>query len=143
MLRTRVKICGLTRVQDVEAACEAGADAIGLVFYPKSARLVSLEQARRLREAAPAFVSVAVLFVNAPEDQVRQVLDQVRPDVLQFHGDETPRYCESFGQRYMKAFRVGGPGLDNAEAVLDACRPYSQPPPGFSTATAPAMAEAA
>lgn len=124
MLRTRVKICGITRIQDVEAACEAGADAIGLVFYPKSSRLVSLEQARGLRDAVPAFVSVAALFVNVPEAQVRQVLEQVRPDVLQFHGDETPEYCAGFGRSYMKAFRVGGPGLDSPESVLAACRRY-------------------
>lgn len=124
MLRTRVKICGLTRIQDVEAACEAGADAIGLVFYPKSSRLVSLEQARELRQAVPAFVSVAVLFVNAPEEQVRQVIEQVQPDVLQFHGEETPEYCDSFEHRYMKAFRVGGPGQDSAQTVLAACRRY-------------------
>ncbi|TFL11315.1 phosphoribosylanthranilate isomerase [Pusillimonas caeni] len=124
MLRTRVKICGITRVQDVEAACEAGADAIGLVFYPKSSRLVSLEQARSLRCAVPAFVSVTALFVNVPEAQVRQVLEQVRPDVLQFHGDETPEYCAGFGHAYMKAFRVGGPGLEDPQSVLEACRRY-------------------
>lgn len=126
MLRTRVKVCGLTRLQDVESACKAGVDAIGLVFYPKSSRLVSLQQACALRQAVPAFVSVAVLFVNAPKEQVRQVIEQVQPDMLQFHGDETPEYCDSFGHRYMKAFRVGGPGLDNPEAVLAACRRYPQ-----------------
>jgi len=125
MLRTRVKICGITRIQDVEAACEAGADAIGLVFYPKSSRLVSLEQARSLRKAVPAFVSVTALFVNVPHEQVRQVLDTVGPDVLQFHGDETPDYCAGFDHPYMKAFRVGGPGLENPQAVLESCRRYS------------------
>lgn len=126
MLRTRVKICGITRIQDVQAACDAGADAIGLVFYPKSSRLVSVEQARRLREAVPAFVSVVTLFVNAEPQEVEQVIQQVRPDVLQFHGDETPEYCASFGRRYMKAFRVGGPGLDNPQAILESCRRYPQ-----------------
>jgi len=126
MLRTRVKICGITRVQDVESACQAGADAIGLVFYPKSSRLVSVQQARQLRQAVPAFVSVAALFVNAEPDHVRQVLDQVQPDVLQFHGDEPPEYCASFGHRYMKAFRVGGPGLENPQSILDSCRRYPQ-----------------
>src|SRR5690606_5485093 len=125
MLRTRVKICGITRVQDAVAACESGADAVGLVFYPKSSRLVSVEQARSLRQAVPAFVSVAVLFVNAPEAQVRQVLEDVRPDILQLHGDESPEYCASLGPPYLKAFRVGGPGLDRPEAVLESCRPYS------------------
>ena len=126
MLRTRVKICGVTRIQDVQAACQAGADAIGLVFYPKSSRLVSLEQARRLRESVPAFVSVAALFVNAEPNQVQQVLEEVNPDFLQFHGDESPEYCAGFGRRYLKAFRVGGAGLDNPDAVLDACRRFPQ-----------------
>lgn len=126
MLRTRVKICGITRISDVHAACEAGADAIGFVFYSKSSRLVTVEQARMLRQAVPAFVSVAALFVNAPEAQVRQVLDEVRPDILQFHGDETAQYCTAFGHPYMKAFRVGGPGLEDSESVLQACRQHPQ-----------------
>ena len=125
MLRTRVKICGITRIQDVQAACDAGVDAIGLVFYPKSSRVVSLEQARSLRKAVPAFVSVTALFVNVPAEQVRQVLEQVRPDVLQFHGDETPEYCTSFDHPYMKAFRVGGPGLEEPHSVLQACRRHA------------------
>lgn len=124
--RTRVKICGLTRIEDVQCAAQAGADAIGLVFYPKSSRLVSLEQARRLREAVPTMVDVVALFVNAQPDEVRAVIDQVRPDVLQFHGDETPEYCEQFGHSYWRAFRVGGPGLETPEAVLAACRPFQQ-----------------
>lgn len=126
MLRTRVKICGITRSQDVKAACDAGADAIGLVFYPKSSRLVSIEQARALRQDVPAFVSVAVLFVNAAREQVQQVLEQVRPDIIQFHGDETADYCTSFGHPYMKAFRVGGPGLEDATSVLKACRMHPE-----------------
>ena len=126
MLRTRVKICGVTRVSDIQAACMAGADAIGFVFYPKSSRLVTVEQARMLRQSVPAFVSVAVLFVNAPEAQVRQVLDEVRPDILQFHGDESAQYCTAFGHPYMKAFRVGGPGLEDPKSVLDACRQHPQ-----------------
>src|SRR5690606_23740312 len=83
-----------------------------------------LEQARELRKAVPAFVSLTALFVNASPEQVRQVQQWVRPEVLQFHGDEAPEYCASFGQPYMKAFRVGGPGLDSAQAVLESCRRY-------------------
>lgn len=124
MLRTRVKICGITRDSDLSAACKAGADAIGFVFYPKSSRLVSVEQARALRRATPAFVSVTALFVNAPETLVRQVLDEVRPDILQFHGDETAQYCTAFGHPYMKAFRVGAPGLEDAKSLLRACRQH-------------------
>jgi phosphoribosylanthranilate isomerase len=119
-----VKVCGLTRIEDVHAAVRAGVDAIGLVFYPRSPRAVSLEQARRLREIVPAMVDVAVLFVNAEAQDVRQVIDIVQPDLLQFHGDETPQYCESFSHRYMRAFRVGGPGLGTAAQVLANCRDY-------------------
>lgn len=122
--RTRVKICGLTRGQDIDAAVQAGADAIGLVFYPHSKRTVSLELARDLRRSVPALVSIVALFVNPTEQQVQAVLDHVSPDLLQFHGDESPAFCASFGRRYMRAFRVGGPGLANAEQVLAACRRF-------------------
>lgn len=125
MLRTRVKICGITRVSDLQAAADAGVDAVGLVFYPKSSRLVTIDQARELRRAAPAFVSVTALFVNADEAFVQQVLTEVRPDLLQFHGDETPEFCAGFNHPYMKAFRVGGPGLEDASSVHRACRAYS------------------
>jgi phosphoribosylanthranilate isomerase len=123
-MRTRIKICGMTRPQDIDAAIEAGADAIGLIFYPKSKRYVTLEQAALLRRAVPAFVDVVSLFVNPSEDEVRQVLDQVGPDLLQFHGDETPYDCERYGKRYMKAFRVGGPGTDSAPLLAQTCLPY-------------------
>ncbi|MGB6104434.1 MAG: phosphoribosylanthranilate isomerase [Pusillimonas sp.] len=122
--RTRVKICGLTRPQDVDAAVGAGADAVGLVFYRPSKRAVSLEQAMALRQAVPAFVSVVALFVNAPEQEVHEVIERVQPDLLQFHGDESAAYCASFKRRYMRAFRIGGPGLDSAEQVLSTCRQY-------------------
>lgn len=124
-LRTRVKICGLTRAEDIDAAARAGADAIGFVFYEGSKRFVGIEQARLLRLAVPAFVSVTALFVNASEPDVRAVIEQVQPDLLQFHGDEAPEYCASFGRPYMRAFRVGGPGLDTPAAVLQACRRYA------------------
>jgi phosphoribosylanthranilate isomerase len=125
-LRTRVKICGLTRPEDVDAAVQAGADAIGLVLYPKSSRLVSLKQARRLREAAPAFVDVVALFVNAMPDEVQAVIDHVQPDFLQFHGDEPPEYCAGFNHRYIRAFRLGAPDLNCSDAVLRACQTYAQ-----------------
>jgi len=123
--RIRAKICGLTRIEDVQCAVQAGADAIGLVFYPGSARAVSLRQARALRLAVPAFVDVVTLFVNATPEQVRAVMEQVQPDLLQFHGDETADYCASFDHRYIRAFRVGAPGLDSPEAVLETCREFS------------------
>jgi phosphoribosylanthranilate isomerase len=123
-IRTRVKICGLTRAEDVNAAVAAGADAVGLVFYSPSSRYVSPENACDLRSLVPAMVSVVALFVNASNEDVQQVIDQVQPDILQFHGDESPDECEQYGRRYMKAFRVGAPGLDTPQAVLETCRRY-------------------
>lgn len=118
-MRTRVKICGITRIVDAEAACQAGADAIGLVFYPQSPRFLSCDQARALREALPPFVSAVALFVNSGAEEVERVLDRVRPHMLQFHGDETPEFCESFGVPYLKACRVKE-GVD----LLEYLRPY-------------------
>jgi phosphoribosylanthranilate isomerase len=123
-LRTRVKICGLTRLEVVHAAVQAGADAIGFVMYPKSQRAVSLEQARELRAAVPAFVNVVTLFVNATAQEVQDVIKLVQPDLLQFHGDESPQFCESFNHRYFRAIRVGAPGLDTPEGVLQTCLRY-------------------
>jgi len=123
--RTRVKICGLTREQDVAAAVAVGADAIGLVFYPQSKRAVTLEQAARLRSLVPAFVSVVALFVNPPASEVRDVIAAVSPDLLQLHGDESAQDCAAFSHRYLKAFRVGAPGLQTPDQVAAACRAYS------------------
>lgn len=116
--RTRVKVCGMTRAEDIAAAVELGADAIGLVFYPPSPRCLSLERARALRNAVPAFVSTVALFVNAGADEVQRVVDGVRPDLLQFHGEETPGYCRGFGLPYLKACRVK-PGVDLLEYLSD------------------------
>ncbi len=114
---TRVKICGITRPEDGLAAARAGVDAIGLVFYPPSPRHVSIEQARAVLSALPPFVTSVGLFVNAEAAQVREVLDGVPLDLLQFHGDEPPEYCRGFGRPYMKALRMRE-GLDvNAEAA--------------------------
>lgn len=123
-IRTRIKICGLTRPEDIAAAVNAGADAVGLVFYAPSKRSVSLAQARILRDAVPAFVDTVALFVNAPAHEVEAVIEQVRPDLLQFHGDESPEYCAGFGHRYMRAFRVGAPDLHAPQQVLQACRQH-------------------
>lgn len=103
---TRVKMCGITRPQDGLAAATAGADAIGLVFYGKSPRNVSLDQAGAIARALPPFVSSVALFVNPTPAEVDAVLQQVRPDVLQFHGEESPEFCRSFGVPYLKAARV-------------------------------------
>jgi phosphoribosylanthranilate isomerase len=109
--RTRVKICGITRIEDGQAACAAGADAIGLVFYPPSPRAVDIDKAIAIRRALPPFVTVVGLFVNATEETVAETQTRVRLDLLQFHGDETPAQCEVFGMPYMKAVRVGN-GVD-------------------------------
>lgn len=122
--RTRIKVCGLTRPQDVDAAVDAGVDAIGLVFYPESRRCLDPDQARLLRQRVPAFVNVVALFVNPQPDDVRRVLDRVGPDLLQFHGEEPPEFCDGFASRYMKAFRVGAPGQDSAPALAARCLDY-------------------
>ena len=110
-MRTRVKICGITRPQDGVAAARAGADAIGLVFYPPSPRFLSVERAREIRDALPPFVQAVALFVNADAAQVAQVIGRVHPSLLQFHGEETPEFCAQFGVPYVKACRVA-PGVD-------------------------------
>ena len=116
MQRTRVKICGITRPEDGLAAARCGADAIGLVFYAPSPRHVSVEQARAVVQILPPFVTVVGLFVNAAQQEIADVLQQVRLDVLQFHGDETPEECTRFGLPYLKALRVT-PTTDIARAA--------------------------
>lgn len=105
-MTVKVKICGLTRPEDVRAAVEYGADAIGLVFYPPSPRSVPIEQARALAAMVPAFVTVVGLFVNPEPEAVEEVLTSVPLDLLQFHGDESPEFCAQFGRRWIKAIRV-------------------------------------
>jgi phosphoribosylanthranilate isomerase len=105
-MRTRVKICGITRVEDALSAVQAGADAIGLVFYTSSPRRVSIAQARDIVAAMPPFVSVVGLFVNANSTEIQSILSKVRLDILQFHGDETPAQCEQINLPYYKAIRV-------------------------------------
>ncbi len=105
-MRVRVKICGITRVEDALNAVEHGADAIGLVFYEPSPRNVEILQAIEISNKIPAFVTVVGLFVNAEPDFVREVTSQVKLDLLQFHGDETPQECVSYGLPFIKAIRV-------------------------------------
>jgi phosphoribosylanthranilate isomerase len=107
--RTRIKICGLTREQDVDAAVAAGADAVGLVLYPKSPRYVGAERAAELARRLPPFVTPVLLFVNEPLEQVRVACELVPNALLQFHGDETPDYCRraTGGARaFMRAARI-------------------------------------
>ncbi|MDR0481534.1 MAG: phosphoribosylanthranilate isomerase [Gallionellaceae bacterium] len=103
---TRIKICGITRIEDARAVASGGADALGLVFYGKSPRHVSLEQAARLAAAIPPFVTLVGLFVNPREEEVRETLQRIPLDVLQFHGDEAPEFCARFGRPYLKAIRI-------------------------------------
>jgi len=110
-MRTRIKICGITRPDDARAAAHAGADAIGLVFYPPSPRFLSTERAVEIRDALPPFVQTVALFVNADAAQVAQVIGRVHPSMLQFHGDEAPQFCEQFGLPFVKACRIR-PGVD-------------------------------
>jgi len=110
-MRTRVKICGITRPEDGEAAAQAGADAIGLVFYAKSPRCVELSRAQEICRALPPFISVVALFVDAQREQVEKVLSAVPVDVLQFHGSESAGQCTGFGRPYIKAVGMQ-PGLD-------------------------------
>lgn len=117
-MRTRVKICGLTRPEDALAAVRQGADAIGLVFYPPSPRFVDMSQASAIVSALPPFVTVVGLFVNADAQTVRETLQAVRIDWLQFHGEESPDDCDSFQRTYVKAVRMG-PATDLRQIAAD------------------------
>lgn len=119
-VRTRIKICGLTREADVDAAVEAGADAIGFVFYPPSPRHVSFDRAVRLASRLPPFVTAVGLFVNASADAVAAACAAVPNLMLQFHGDESPAQCEAAGRPYLRAARMA-PGFD----LLDFARQYA------------------
>jgi len=105
-MRIRAKICGITRSEDGLACARHGADAIGLVFYPPSPRHVALDQAQEIASALPPFVTTVALFVNPSVSEVETVLGGLRPDVVQFHGDEAPEFCRSFGVPWLKAVRV-------------------------------------
>jgi len=105
-MRTRVKICGITREQDARAAVASGADAIGLVFYPQSPRHVSIEQARKIAGAVAPFVTLVGLFVNAAPADVRTVLTAVPLTLLQFHGQETNQGCNEFGLPFIKSIAM-------------------------------------
>ncbi len=118
--RTRIKICGLTREADVDAAVEAGADAIGFVLYEKSPRHVTAARAGELARRLPAFVTPVVLLVNAGPELLAAALDHVPNALLQFHGDETVAACERAARPYLRAARMG-PGFD----LLDFARAHA------------------
>ncbi|MBI3715439.1 MAG: phosphoribosylanthranilate isomerase [Betaproteobacteria bacterium] len=106
MHRTRIKICGIRRVEDALFAAQAGADAIGLIVHAASPRSVSLEDAIAIRAVLPPFVSVVALVVNADRPAIDRIVREVRPNLLQFHGDETADFCASFPIAYLKAMGV-------------------------------------
>lgn len=118
VIMTAIKICGITREEDALAAAHCGAHAIGLVFYAKSPRHVTPARAAQLMRVLPPFVTSVGLFVNASADEVKQTLAIARVDLLQFHGDEAPDYCRSFGVPYLRALRVK-PGLNLLQCAQD------------------------
>ena len=109
--------CGITRSEDARVCAQAGADAIGLVFYPSSPRHVAAAQAAAIARTLPPFVTTVGLFVNPAAEQVEAVLNAVRLDVLQFHGDEPPEFCAGFGVPYLKAIRVKA-GVDLVQCAI-------------------------
>ncbi len=119
-MRTRAKICGITRAEDVQAVADAGCDAIGFVFYPPSPRSVTQAQAETLVKAVPAYIQVVGLFVNSTADDIQDILKTVPLDILQFHGDESPEQCQAIAQqvgcRWYKAIQVK-PDLDVATEI--------------------------
>jgi len=118
---TRIKCCGMTRVGDALLAARLGADAIGLVFTARSKRQVTLAQAREIVAALPPFVATVALFMDDDADRVRQVIDEVQPSLLQFHGGETDGWCMQFGRPFLKAIAMG-----EGAAALPRLREYPQ-----------------
>ncbi len=116
--RTRIKICGLTRAEDVQACVRAGVDAIGLVFVEKSPRNLTLEQGAALRAEIPAFVQVVALLMNPDPRQVEAVLAQVQPDLLQFHGQESAAFCQQWRRGYLKAIAMKDRAMSEIEAEI-------------------------
>ena len=113
-MRTRVKICGITRPEDALLAVDAGVDAIGLVFYAKSPRCVTIAQAAEISQLIPAFVTRVALFMDAEKQMIKSILQQVEIDLIQFHGSESADFCEQFDRPYIKAL-----GMKTAENNVD------------------------
>ncbi len=105
-MRTRIKICGITRLNDALTAVKSGVDAIGFVFYPKSPRAIQAKDAQKIIANLPPFVSVVGLFVDASRDSIREILKKVELNVLQFHGNEAPEFCDQFDLPYIKSIRM-------------------------------------
>ena len=117
-MRTRVKICGLQQPEEILMAAKLGVDAIGFVIYPKSKRYVSLAQAVELKKYIPAFMNLIVLMVNPSQHEVEEVIRDLQPNAIQFHGDETAEFCQQFNYPYWRAVRVGSPELDTPEKIF-------------------------
>lgn len=105
-MKTHIKICGITRSEDAIAAAQLGANALGLVFYPPSPRAVSIPQAQAIAKVTPPFVQLVGLFVNATVEEIEEVLTEIPLNLLQFHGEETPAFCEQFQRPYIKALHI-------------------------------------
>ena len=110
-MRTRVKYCGISKPQDALLAAELGVDAVGLVFYPPSPRALDLKSAQEIVLALPPFVSIVALFLDPSAAQVTRVMERMQIDVLQFHGQESPEFCQSFGYPYIKAIGMAKPAV--------------------------------
>lgn len=115
--RTRIKICGITRVRDAIYVANKGGDSIGLIFHQSSLRAVSLDKAMEIRRALPPFITVTAVFLDESEDWIAEVLHHLRPDCLQFHGNESPAFCEAWKFPYIKAIPMGS--IDDPKAYAD------------------------
>lgn len=119
-MATRIKVCGITRREDLDYVAHRGADAIGLVFQPSSLRCLSTDAACSLLTGRPPFLSVVGLFMDASADEVRQVINHVPVDYLQFHGSETADYCNSFSKPYIKTIPLGS--VTDVQAYVESYR---------------------
>ena len=119
--RTRIKFCGITRLADAAAAIDLGVDAIGLILVPGSPRELNLQQARLIRKSLPPLVTAVVLLRNPVAALVHQVVQELQPDLLQFHGEESAEFCDRFGLRYVKAIAM----RDARQPVGELIRPYA------------------
>jgi len=115
--RTRIKICGITRLRDAQCVAALGGDAIGLAFHAQSPRAIELENALHIRQAMPPFITVTALFMDETEKWISQVVETVKPDCLQFHGEETPEFCRQWSQPFIKAVPMGS--VDDASRYAE------------------------
>ncbi|AIL32886.1 phosphoribosylanthranilate isomerase [Basilea psittacipulmonis] len=123
-MRLRVKICGIRTPEQAMMVSSMGADAIGLVLYEKSPRAVSLEEAIVIKEACPVWMSTVALMVNPSVNEVKEVIERLRPSYIQFHGDETPAFCEQFHYPYIRALPVGSHGMTTPSDIRHTLSQY-------------------